>query len=98
MPRERKENGPPGEPLPDARLVEEAERYETLDAQRAARPYPGDGEGPADGTPEADAAEQRRPLLEPVDPGPGTRLPAEADPADAAEQDREIGAGDDDYR
>ncbi|MFR9724065.1 hypothetical protein ACL02R_11970 [Streptomyces sp. MS19] len=86
MAREQTEDG----------FAEEAEAYETLGERRADAPDA--GEALADGTPEADAAEQRRALLDPVDPGPGVRLPAEADPADAAEQDREVGPGDDDYR
>ncbi|WP_129840685.1 hypothetical protein [Streptomyces sp. RFCAC02] len=89
---------PLDELLPEARGGEEAEAYETLDARRAAEPYPADGDAPADGTPEADAAEQRRELLRPVDTPPGARRPLEADPADAAEQDREVEPGDDDYR
>ncbi|WP_059013222.1 hypothetical protein [Streptomyces specialis] len=56
------------------------------------------GEELGDEAPEADTAEQRADLLRPRDTpltGPG---PVEADPADAAEQAREVDPGDDEYR
>ncbi|MGK5533997.1 hypothetical protein [Streptomyces sp. URMC 129] len=56
------------------------------------------GEELGDEAPEADAAEQRQELLRLHDTpltGPG---PAEADPADAAEQARVVDPGDDEYR
>ncbi len=47
--------------------------------------------------PEADAAEQQRPLLE-EDRGWPQRIPLEVDPADAAEQERTVELDEDDYR
>ncbi len=47
--------------------------------------------------PEADAAEQQRPLDEDEDALP-QRVPLEVDPADAIEQERAVGLDEDDYR
>lgn len=47
--------------------------------------------------PEADAAEQQRPLLE-EDRGWPQRIPLEVDPADRAEQERTVELDEDDYR
>jgi len=48
-------------------------------------------------TPEADAQEQRQPLRG-DDPGYQPTVPAEADEADAADQAREVGLDEDEYR
>ncbi|NUR86940.1 MAG: hypothetical protein HOY71_22900 [Nonomuraea sp.] len=48
-------------------------------------------------TPEADAAEQRRDMRH-DDGGPRREVPLDADPADAADQDRVVDFDDDDYR
>jgi len=47
--------------------------------------------------PEADAAEQKRPLLAEENGWP-QRIPLEVDPADAAEQERTVDLDEDDYR
>ncbi|GIH91395.1 hypothetical protein ACFFMN_30905 [Planobispora siamensis] len=48
-------------------------------------------------TPEADAAEQHRSMQEERSAWPD-RIPFDADPADAADQTREVGIDEDDYR
>ncbi|MEV0622899.1 hypothetical protein AB0I81_56945 [Nonomuraea sp. NPDC050404] len=48
-------------------------------------------------TPEADAAEQHREVLQ-NGSRPRRELPLDVDPADAAEQDRVVDLDDDDYR
>lgn len=62
------------------------------DALTAAR----DGEPPVD-APEADAAEQRRPVVEQDDDTPAS-VPYDVDPADASEQHRSVEYDEDDYR
>ncbi|MBO3750882.1 hypothetical protein J5X84_32820 [Streptosporangiaceae bacterium NEAU-GS5] len=48
--------------------------------------------------PEADAAEQHRPVTSSDDPRWPGEIPLEADPADTAEQRREVDLDEDDYR
>ncbi|ARQ68735.1 hypothetical protein [Streptomyces marincola] len=51
-----------------------------------------------DEAPEADTAEQRRPLVAPRDVPPDGGLPDGADPADAVEQARSVEPDEDEYR
>lgn len=59
-------------------------------------PTPAEG-SPDVEAPEADAAEQRRPVRESDDDTPGT-VPFDVDPADASEQHRVVEFDEDDYR
>jgi hypothetical protein len=54
-------------------------------------------DGPDLETPEADAVEQRREVVE-DEPDQPPQVPLEVDPADAAEQSRTVGYDEDDYR